>query len=81
MLPIFNTNDFVVVVLNESAITTTFLQKPWKQFQVKLNILIYANRQYTHNSKNFVMNYKNMVSFKSKLPKLRFNKNSVITNK
>ena len=43
---------------------------------------IIKNNEYTiNNSKNFVINYKNMVSFKSKLPKLRFNKNSVITNK
>ena len=46
------------------------------------NIIINTNsNEIGRNHMNNINNYKNMASFKQKLPKLRLNKNSILTNK
>ena len=45
------------------------------------NIIINTNVNELVGQQNNIINYKNMTSFKSRLPKLRLNKNSILTNK
>ena len=50
-------------------------------FERNKNLNEYSANSDVAKTKNSIMNYKNVVLLKSKLPKLKFNKNYAITNK